>query len=76
MSDDKTKLQELNKLVFKDQAIWMLNAIWPEMQDSKAEDIWNLRNIFAEFEMVKYRTARKRLIETFRYALNVPLLSK
>ena len=33
-------------------------------------------DIFAEFEMVKYRTARKRLIETFRYALNVPLLSK
>ena len=33
-------------------------------------------DIFAEFEMAKYRTARKRLIETFRYALNVPLLSK
>lgn len=33
-------------------------------------------DIFAEFEMAKYRTARKRLIETFRYVLNVPLLSK
>ena len=33
-------------------------------------------DIFAGFEMVRYRTARKRLIETFRYTLNVPLLSK
>ena len=33
-------------------------------------------DIFAGFEMVRYRAARKRLIETFRYTLNVPLLSK
>ena len=33
-------------------------------------------DIFAGFEMVRYRNARKRLIETFRYTLNVPLLSK
>ena len=33
-------------------------------------------DIFAEFKMAKYRDARKRLIDTFRHTLNVPLLSK
>ncbi|MBR4153973.1 MAG: hypothetical protein IKY67_10785 [Paludibacteraceae bacterium] len=33
-------------------------------------------SIFAEFEMDKYTAARKRLIETFRYTINVPLFSK
>lgn len=33
-------------------------------------------NIIAEFKMDRYRVARKRLIETFRYTINVPLFSK
>ena len=33
-------------------------------------------DIFSEFRMDKYRDARKRLIETFRYTINVPLFSK
>ncbi len=33
-------------------------------------------DIFAEFKMDKYEDARNKLIETFRYTLNIPLLSK
>ena len=43
---------------------------------SKKERAIRCFDIFAGFEMVRYRAARKRLIETFRYTLNVPLLSK
>ena len=43
---------------------------------SEKERAFRCFDIFAEFKMNKYRVARKRLIETFRYTLNVPLLSK
>ena len=43
---------------------------------SEKERAFRCFDIFAEFKMDKYRAARKRLIETFRYTLNVPLLSK
>lgn len=33
-------------------------------------------DIFSEFDMDKYEAARNRLIETFRYTLHIPLLSK
>ncbi len=33
-------------------------------------------DIFAEFKLDKYEDARERLIETFRYIISVPLLSK
>ena len=43
---------------------------------SEKERAFKCFDIFAEFKMDNYRVARKRLIETFRYAINVPLLSK
>ncbi|KAL7716638.1 Calcium-regulated actin-bundling protein C-terminal domain-containing protein [Entamoeba marina] len=48
---DQQKLNTLTKKVFKDQAIWMLNALWPKQKDSKAEELWNLVQIFSEIEI-------------------------
>ena len=50
MSDNET-FKQLNKKVFKDQAIWMLNALWPTKKDTVAEEIWKFTQMFAEFEI-------------------------
>lgn len=43
--------KRLNKKVFKEQAIWMLNALWPTKKDTVAEEIWKFTNMFIEFEI-------------------------
>ena len=50
MSDNEL-FKKLNKKVFKDQAVWMLNALWPTKKDTVAEEIWNFTKMFAEFEI-------------------------
>ncbi|ELP85845.1 hypothetical protein EIN_282260 [Entamoeba invadens IP1] len=47
---DLEKFKALNKKVFKDQAIWMLNAVWPAYKDTLAEEMWGFTNTFIEFE--------------------------
>ena len=56
----------------------LLNDVIEIVRDlslSEKERAFKCFDIFAEFKMEKYRVARKRLIKTFRYTLNVPLLS-
>ena len=57
----------------------MLNKVIDVTRDlflSEKERADKCFDVFAEFKMDKYKAARRRLIETFRYAINVPLLSK
>ena len=50
MSDLET-FARLNKKLYKDQAIWFLNAIWPTLKDARAEELWTIKNIFVEFDI-------------------------
>ncbi|ELP88475.1 Tropomyosin, putative [Entamoeba invadens IP1] len=47
---DLEKLKQINEMKFKDQAVWMLNAMWPKDGDSKAEEIWKFVATFSELE--------------------------
>ena len=48
---DQEKLNTIGKKVFKEQAIWVLNSMWPTEQDKHAEELWNFVAMFAEFEI-------------------------
>ncbi|EKE37167.1 hypothetical protein ENUP19_0285G0020 [Entamoeba nuttalli] len=50
MGDQET-FKALNKKCFKEQAIWMLNALWPTHKDTVAEEIWKFAQMFSEFEI-------------------------
>uniref|UniRef100_A0A2P2IEW5 TolA-like protein n=1 Tax=Hirondellea gigas TaxID=1518452 RepID=A0A2P2IEW5_9CRUS len=49
MGDDFEKLKKLNQLIYKDQAIWFLNAFWAE-HGSDAEGVWNYTNKMIELD--------------------------
>nr|BAN38087.1 TolA protein, putative [Entamoeba histolytica] len=50
MGDQET-FKALNKKCFKEQAIWMLNALWPTYKDTMAEEVWGFSQMFSEFEI-------------------------
>ncbi|ELP92457.1 hypothetical protein EIN_523450 [Entamoeba invadens IP1] len=49
MSDSET-FKHLNAKVYKEQAIWMLNAMWPSTKSAKAEEIWKFVQIFSDLD--------------------------
>nr|BAN42039.1 M protein, serotype 2.1 precursor, putative [Entamoeba invadens] len=44
-------LKEIGQKKFQDQAVWMLNAMWPKEQDKRAEELWNLIVLFSSLEL-------------------------
>lgn len=47
-----------------------------DLSISEKERAFKCFDLFAEFKMDKYKSAKRQLIETFRQTLNIPLLSK
>lgn len=52
------------------------NNIIMDLSISEKERAYRCFDIFAEFNMDKYDKARTNLIDSFRYTLNIPLISK
>ena len=44
-ASDQEKLDELCKKVYKDQAIWYLNAFWKKLGEAEAKNIWNWKGM-------------------------------
>ncbi|KAL7720784.1 Calcium-regulated actin-bundling protein C-terminal domain-containing protein [Entamoeba marina] len=47
---DQEKLNEIGKTKYADQAVWMLNAMWPDDNGSHAEELWNFAALFSEID--------------------------
>lgn len=52
------------------------NNIIMDLSISEKERAYRCFDIFAEFNMDKYDKARNKLIDSFRYTLNIPIMSK
>jgi len=52
-ANDRDKLTSLCKKTFKEQAIWFLNADWPNNESKNAEDLWNYVHKCADLELQK-----------------------
>lgn len=48
---DQEKFNAITKKCFKEQAIWMLNAMWPASKDEHAEELWNFVQTFSDYEI-------------------------
>ncbi|EKE40296.1 hypothetical protein ENUP19_0188G0014 [Entamoeba nuttalli] len=48
---DLDKLKEIGSKKFQEQAIWMLNAMWPKDQGANAEELWNYVELFGSLEL-------------------------
>ncbi|EAL51334.1 hypothetical protein CL6EHI_004550 [Entamoeba histolytica] len=48
---DMDKLKEIGSKKFQEQAIWMLNAMWPKDQGKSAEELWNYVELFASLDL-------------------------
>ncbi|EDR26139.1 protein tolA, putative [Entamoeba dispar SAW760] len=48
---DLDKLREIGSKKFQEQAIWMLNAMWPKDQGKSAEELWNYVELFGSLEL-------------------------
>jgi len=53
MSDDKTKLLELTRRKYSEQAIWFLNGFWTEGAEEQAENIWKYTDRFIALDEKK-----------------------
>eukprot|EP00211_Chloroparvula_japonica_P011196 CAMPEP_0119128332 /NCGR_PEP_ID=MMETSP1310-20130426/6534_1 /TAXON_ID=464262 /ORGANISM="Genus nov. species nov., Strain RCC2339" /LENGTH=80 /DNA_ID=CAMNT_0007118663 /DNA_START=118 /DNA_END=357 /DNA_ORIENTATION=+ len=52
-ADDSAKLHELCKLVYKEQAVWFLNAFWNDFGEKEAETIWKFVESAATIDNAK-----------------------
>jgi len=44
------KLKALSAKVYKDQAVWFLNAYWDDMAEAEAENVWGFCNLMTELD--------------------------
>ena len=44
-------LKEIGSKKFEEQAIWMLNAMWPKDQGANAEEVYKFVSLFASLEL-------------------------
>eukprot|EP00211_Chloroparvula_japonica_P008058 CAMPEP_0119121064 /NCGR_PEP_ID=MMETSP1310-20130426/1853_1 /TAXON_ID=464262 /ORGANISM="Genus nov. species nov., Strain RCC2339" /LENGTH=316 /DNA_ID=CAMNT_0007110601 /DNA_START=113 /DNA_END=1063 /DNA_ORIENTATION=- len=51
-ADDSAKLRELCKKPYKDQAVWFLNAFWPQFGE-QAETLWNFVDMASTIDNAK-----------------------
>ena len=51
MASNMELLKEIGSKKFEEQAVWMLNAMWPQTQDQYAEEVYQYIKIFADLEL-------------------------
>lgn len=51
MATNMDLLKEIGSKKFQEQAIWMLNAMWPNDQGANAEEIYQFVSMFAELDI-------------------------
>jgi len=79
-ANDAEKLADLSSKVYKEQAVWFLNAFWESVQGD-AEKIWNYKHKFDELDQEKKANGNSldelnahRFLEAFHEPLTVHAL--